>query len=129
MTREEKYKAQLIALGIWEDAFAPLVEDLAKAERRRTRIEKAWSATAPVGGKPSFLDPHYQLLAQLDRVILAYRETMGLTPKALRKLRGAAAEPVPQDLIADRLDAIVARVSAYDEPALPVSESNTDDDE
>lgn len=131
MTREQIYTEQLKELGIWEPAFAPLVKDLAKTERRRTRIEKAWSATAPSGGKPSFLDPHYQLLVQLDRVILEYRRQVGLTPEALRKLRGAAAEPVPQEPIAERLDAILARVSSYDDEVRPspVSESDTLGDE
>lgn len=116
MTREQTYERQLRALGVWEDAFAPLVKDLAKAERRRTRAEKEWSATAPPGGKPSFLDPHYQVVAQLDREILGYREVMGLTPKSLRRLRGVAEAPVDADPITERLDRIAARVSAYDPP-------------
>ena len=116
MTREQTYERQLRELGVWEDAFVPLVRDLAKAERRRTRAEKAWSATAPPGGKPSFLDPHYQIVAQLDREILGYREVMGLTPKSLRRLRGASEAPVERDLIAQRLDTIAERVGAYDPP-------------
>ena len=116
MTREQIYERQLRALGVWEEAFWPLVKDLAKAERRRTRAEKEWSATAPPGGKPSFLDPHYQIVAQLDREILGYREVMGLTPKALRRLRGVTEAPSERDLITQRLDTIAARVGAYDPP-------------
>ena len=116
MTREQTYEQQLRALGVWEDAFAPLVRDLAKAERRRTRAEKEWSATAPPGGKPSFLDPHYQIVAQLDREILGYREVMGLTPKSLRRLRGVTEAPGERDLITERLDTIARRVGAYDPP-------------
>lgn len=116
MTREQTYEKQLRALGVWEDAFVPLVRDLAKAERRRTRAEKEWSATAPPGGKPSFLDPHYQVVAQLDREILGYREVMGLTPKSLRRLRGVQEAPSEKDAITERLDRIAARVSAYDSP-------------
>ena len=116
MTREQIYERQLRALGVWEEAFRPLVKDLAKAERRRTRAEKEWSATAPPGGKPSFLDPHYQIVAQLDREILGYREVMGLTPKALRRLRGVTEAPGERDLITQRLDTIAARVGAYDPP-------------
>ena len=116
MTREQVYTQQLKALGVYEDAFVPLIKDLAKAERRRTRAEKAWAATAPPGGKPSFLDPHYQIVSQLDREILGYREVMGLTPKSLRRLRGVTDAPAEQDLIVDRLDRIAARVEAYELP-------------
>lgn len=116
MTREQVYTQQLKALGVYEDAFVPLIKDLAKAERRRTRAEKAWAATAPPGGKPSFLDPHYQIVSQLDREILGYREVMGLTPKSLRRLRGVTDGPAEQDLIVDRLDRIAARVEQYETP-------------
>lgn len=116
MTREQIYKSQLEALGIYEPAFEPLIKDLAKAERRRTRAEKEWAKTAPPGGKPSFLDPHYQVVAQLDREILGYREVMGLTPKSLRRLRGATGEAVEQDPITERLDRIAARVESYAAP-------------
>lgn len=117
MTRELIYKSQLEALGIYEPAFDPLIKDLAKAERRRTRAEKEWAKTAPPGGKPSFLDPHYQVVAALDREILGYREVMGLTPKSLRRLRGATGEAVEQDPITERLDRIAARVESYAAPA------------
>ena len=116
MTREQVYTQQLKDLGVYEPAFDPLIKDLAKAERRRTRAEKAWSATAPPGGKPSFLDPHYQVVAQLDREILGYREVMGLTPKSLRRLRGSTGEAVEQDPITERLDRIAARVEQYAAP-------------
>lgn len=113
MTREQIYKAQLVALGIYEPAFDPLIKDLAKAERRRTRAEKEWAKTAPPGGKPSFLDPHYQVVAALDREILGYREVMGLTPKSLRRLRGAVETAADADPITERLDRIAARVDSY----------------
>lgn len=113
MTREQIYKAQLVALGIYEPAFEPLIKDLAKAERRRTRAEKEWAKTAPPGGKPSFLDPHYQVVAALDREILGYREVMGLTPKSLRRLRGVPEAAANSDPITERLDRIAARVDSY----------------
>ena len=88
MTREQIYREQLQALGIYDPAFDPEIKTLAILERRKTRAEKAWSQTAPPGGKPSFLDPHYQIIVQLEDKILAHREALGLTPKALRRLRG-----------------------------------------
>ena len=93
-TREKVYREQLEALEIYDPAFDPEIKTLAQLERRLTRAQKAWSATAPEGGKPSFLDPHYQIIVQLEREILAHREALGLTPKALRKLKGAYYETV-----------------------------------
>ena len=113
MTREQIYTQQLKGLGYWQEAFAPLVKELAQAERQRTRAQKAWSATAPPGGKPSFLDPHWAIIQELDKKVLAYREALGLTPKALRRLTGTAEPAAPQDLISEKLSAIAARVSAY----------------
>jgi len=84
-------------------------------EREYTRAEKAWSATAAPGGKPSFLDPHYAIIQRLRAEILQHREALGLTPKALRKLTGSAGGEAPEqkDLITAKLDRIAERVSGY----------------
>lgn len=118
MTREQIYTQQLQALGIYDPAFDPEIKQLAILERRKTRAEKAWSATAPPGGKPSFLDPHYQIIMQLEDKILAHRETLGLTPKSLRRLRGAPASdaPTPESEISARLDRLLDRAGSYDLP-------------
>jgi hypothetical protein len=115
MTRERKYIQQLKALGIYEDAFLPEITELAQLEREKTRVQKAWSATVPAGCKPSFTDPLYQVLVNLRREILVHREALGLTPKSLRRLRGAAAaEPAgKQDLLSQKLEAIAQRTAAY----------------
>ena len=94
MTREQIYKQQLLGLGIYDPAFDPEIKTLAQLERRLTRAQKAWAATAPPGGKPSFLNEHYPVIVQLEDKILAHREALGLTPKALRKLKGAYYETV-----------------------------------
>lgn len=111
-TREQIYTQQLKDLGIWEDAFTPMVKELAQIDRRRTRLQKAWAASAPPGGKPSFLDPHYALIVQAERDALAYREAMGLTPKSLRRLRGQPVAVVggetPESLSA-KLDRMLER--------------------
>lgn len=128
-TRENIYAQQLKELGIYEKAFEPLIKELAQKERRRQRLQKAWAATAAPGGKPSFLDPHYQLLVQVERETLALREALGLTPKSLRKLRGAPDAPIQQDLIADKLDAIKARVEGYGLGDLPTDRETEAGDE
>ena len=119
VTREQMYTAQLKDLGIWEDAFAPMVKELAQIDRRRTRLQKAWAASAPPGGKPSFLDPHYALIVQAERDALAFREAMGLTPKSLRRLRGAVPEaPAKDGGISAKLDALLAQAERYDVPTV-----------
>jgi len=127
MAREDVYIAQLQELGVWNEAFRPMVKDLAKAERRRTRAEKEWAATVPKGGKPSFTHPLYQACVQLDRTVMEYREALGLTPKALRRVRGADAPEVASgdspDGIAKRLDAILARAEEYDAPVFELNTS------
>lgn len=124
MTREEKYKAQLVELGIYQEAFDPVIKDLCQAERRRTRAQNEWSAKAkaeaedrgedPSKAKPSFLDALWGVICDLDKSIMVYREALGLTPKALRRLMGSPEPPVPQDLISEKLSAIAARVGAYE---------------
>lgn len=115
MTREEKYIEQLKALGIWDEAFRPEVSELAQMEREKTRVKKAWSATVPKGCSPSFTDPLYGTLCGLRREILVHREALGLTPKSLRRLRGAAAAETTgeQDLLSQKLDEIARRTAAY----------------
>lgn len=115
-TREQTYREQMKTLGIYDEIFEPEISTLCQLEREHQRAKKAWSSTAlPAGSKPSFLDPHYAVVQRLRQEILAHREALGLTPKALRKLRGAAPEgPNQQDLITARLDLIAQRVSEYD---------------
>ena len=115
-TKEQIYREQMQALGIYEPIFEPEIKTLARVEREYTRAEKAWSATAAPGGKPSFLDPHYAIIQRLRSEILQHREALGLTPKALRKLTGAAGVEAPEqkDLITAKLDRIAERVAGYD---------------
>ena len=103
-TREKTYTEQLQALGIYDPAFDPEIKTLAQLERRMTRLQKEWSATAPPGGKPSFLDAHYPMIVQLEDKILTHREALGLTPKSLRKLKGAYYETVRGDALAQGMD-------------------------
>ncbi len=123
MTKEQVYREQMKALGIYEEIFEPEIRTLCRIEREYTRAQKAWSATAPPGGKPSFLNEHYPVIQKLRAEILQHREALGLTPKALRKLTGVAGADAPEqkDLIASKLDQIAARVASYDNAAEPFS--------
>lgn len=121
MTREQMYTAQLKELGIWEEAFAPLVKELAQAERQRQRAQNEWSAQAkaaaeakgldPKKSKPDFGSSLWPIIDGLDKKILSYREAMGLTPKSLRRLRGqptAAGGDSPESISA-KLDRMLER--------------------
>lgn len=96
-TKEQKYAKQLEAMGIWNEAFAGAVHDLAILEREQSRTRKAWAATAEDGQAPSPLDEHYQLILQQGRDILRLREALGLTPKSYRRLRGDQTPERPRD--------------------------------
>lgn len=115
-TREQTYREQMKALGIYDEIFEPEITTLCQLEREHQRAKKAWSATAlPAGSRPSFLDPHFAVIQRLRQEILTHREALGLTPKALRKLRGQPAEgPSQQEQITAKLDLIAQRVSEYD---------------
>ena len=65
MTKEDKVRAQMIALGTWTEAFGPVVHSLCILERETSRIRAAWKATAPPGRSPSAMDPHYAVIAAM----------------------------------------------------------------
>ena len=117
MTKEQIYKSQMTELGIYEPVFDPEIRTLARIERELTRAMKAWSDTAPPGGKPSFLDDHYPVIEKLRNEILQHRQALGLTPQSFRKLTGVNAggdTPEQKDLISSKLDQIAERVAGYD---------------
>ncbi|MBR2697505.1 MAG: hypothetical protein IKE76_02860 [Clostridia bacterium] len=88
MTLEEKYKNLMISLGTWNEAYAPVVHELCMLERDERRTRAAWKKTAPPGKSPSTLDPHYAQIRQQVRDAMALRDALGLTPKALRRMKG-----------------------------------------
>lgn len=115
-TKEQIYQEQLVALGIYDPAFDPAIHQLCILERELSRAQKQWKATAAPGQAPLVTSPIYQIICQLRRDIRASRDELGLTPKALKRLKGAApASPeAPQQGIISRLDEIKRRVEAYD---------------
>ena len=117
VTKEQVYQQQMEELGIWQEIFLPELRTLCRCERELTRAEKAWSNTAPPGGKPSFLDDHYPVIEKLRNEILQHRQALGLTPQSFRKLTGVNAggdTPEQKDLISSKLDRIAERVAGYD---------------
>lgn len=116
-TKEQVYREQLQALGIYHEILEPEIKAVARVEREYTRAQKAWSATAsPAGSAPSFLDPHYAIVQKLRAEGLQHREALMTMAKTLAKLTGTAGVEAPEqkDLITAKLDRIAERVSGYD---------------
>ena len=95
---EVKYTEALEALGIYDPAFAGEIHQLCILERELSRTMKLWKATVPKNQAPSPTDPLYAIITQQRRDILAHRDALGLTPKALKRLQrretpAPAAEP------------------------------------
>lgn len=86
--KEKKYTEQLQALGVYTPAFDSEIHELCILERELSRARKQWSKTATNGESPSLSDPLYAVITQIRRDILAHRDALGLTPKALKRLVG-----------------------------------------
>lgn len=113
VTREQQYKAQMETLGTYDPAFDPAIHTLAVMERELQRTMKAWKATAPgKNAAPSTEHKLYAVIQTQRKDILAHRDALGLTPKALRRLRGVEGSPAGDpvtDGIGARLDVIARR--------------------
>lgn len=96
-SKEAKYRRSLEALNIYHEAMDPVIHDLCVLERECARTRKAWKATAEDGKNPSPLDEHYALIRAQQRDILAMRTALGLTPMALKRIRGSASSEAPED--------------------------------
>ena len=95
MTREQKYAAELRRLGIYDPAFDPTIHELAILEREQARTRKAWKHAAEKDVPDTkLMDSLYQVILQQGKMILQLRETLGLTPKSLKRFRaGFGADP------------------------------------
>lgn len=83
MTREEKYEEQLKDLGIWDEAFRTELKKLGMMERELQRFEKSWREE---GSDPE--SKLWNVITVQRRDILTRKETMGLTPKAMSRIKG-----------------------------------------
>lgn len=111
-TKEERYKSQLVALGIYEEAYDPAIHELCVLEREMSRARKQLKETAKDGKAPSYADPLYGVVRQLQTNILAYRDALGLTPKSLKKLKGQAGSSAPPAGVQNPLEVILSRHGA-----------------
>lgn len=95
-------------LGIYSPAFDGEIHQLCILERELSRARKEWKRTAPDGKTPSFTHELYGVITQIQREILTRREDLGLTPKALKRVKGAvdfgAEEDAPTSILGFVLD-------------------------
>lgn len=106
--KEDVYVQQLKSMGIWEEAFSGAVHDLAVLERERSRTRKDWKAAKD---DEEYAAALYDVLLRQQKEIDALRESLGLTPKALRRIRGEfdAAPAKDETRSATVLDLVRAR--------------------
>lgn len=110
MAREADIKKQLQDLGIYDAAFDAAIHDLVVTEHEYSRAMKAWRADAKERGKPALTtDDAYAAVKELRSEIQEQRESLGLTPLGLQKIRGKpkADGGVAGAGLAAKLDAIL----------------------
>lgn len=114
-SKEAQYTRQLQSLGVYDPAFDPVIHMLCIQERELSRAMKAWAATkGPDDKYPSIEHPLYAEISKLRRDILARQDTLGLTPKAMQRLRrqqsstseSAPISGTPNQGFADLMDSI-----------------------
>ena len=96
MGREAMIRADMEAVGTYNEIFEPTIKQLAKAERELAKAEKNWRANGgqmvaelvnKTGGKYTAKDPHYAVVDQMRKDILALRNQLGLTPNSLKRVQ------------------------------------------
>ena len=93
MTREQKYIEQMQRLGIYDEIFEPEVHTLCIMERDLQRLTKRWKEegyrTVEKNGRgPATTDKNFDAIMTLRRQILSMKDALGLTPRALVRLKG-----------------------------------------
>ena len=96
MGREAMIKADMEAVGTYSPIFDKAIKSLAKQERELSKAEKVWRDNGgkmvaelvnKTGATYTAKDPHYAVVDQLRKDILAQRAQLGLTPKSLKTMK------------------------------------------
>lgn len=96
MGREAMIRADMEAVGTYNVIFEPTIKQLAKAERELAKAEKTWRANGgqmvaelvnKTGGKYTAKDPHFAVVDQMRKDIMALRNQLGLTPNSLKRVQ------------------------------------------
>ena len=127
---EAMIRADMEAVGLYSPMFDPTIRQLAKSERELSRAEKTWKAAGgqmvaelvnKTGGKYTAKDPHYAVVDQLRKDILALRSQLGLTPSSFARAKKkrdafAASAKSPIEELLEAADAYaVEHASQYGE--------------
>ena len=119
MGREAMIRADMESVGIYSPIFDSTIRQLAKTERELSRAEKTWRASGgqmvaelvnKTGAKYTAKDPHYAVVDQLRKDVLALRSQLGLTPASLKKAQArqeaeaAGRKSRLEDLLAEAKD-------------------------
>lgn len=86
--KEIIYAEQLKSLGIYSEAFDGAIHELCIMERELRRARAQLKKTYKGDDYAAFTDPLYSTIRQLQTSILSYRDSLGLTPKGMQKLKG-----------------------------------------
>lgn len=101
MGREAMIKADMEAVGTYSPIFDKTIKSLAKQERELAKAEKVWRDNGgkmvaelvnKTGATYTAKDPHYAVVDQLRKDILAQRAQLGLTPKSLKAMKAKLAD-------------------------------------
>lgn len=101
MGREAMIKADMEAVGTYSPIFDKAIKSLAKQERELAKAEKVWRDNGgkmvaelvnKTGATYTAKDPHYAVVDQLRKDILAQRAQLGLTPKSLKAMKAKLAD-------------------------------------
>lgn len=96
MGREAMIKADMESVGTYSPIFDKAIKSLAKQERELAKAEKVWRDNGgkmvaelvnKTGATYTAKDPHYAVVDQLRKDILAQRAQLGLTPKSLKAMK------------------------------------------
>lgn len=116
MGREAMIRADMEAVGTYNEIFESTIRQLAKAERELSKAEKTWRANGgqmvaelvnKTGAKYTAKDPHYAVVDQMRKDIMALRNQLGLTPSSLKRVQAKMAEQATgrKSRLEDLLDA------------------------
>lgn len=101
MGREAMIRADMEAVGTYSPIFDKAIKALAKQERELAKAEKVWRESGgkmvaelvnKTGATYTAKDPHYAVVDQLRKDILAQRAQLGLTPKSLKAMKAKRAD-------------------------------------
>ena len=101
MGREAMIKADMEAVGTYSPIFDKAIKSLAKQERELAKAEKVWRDNGgkmvaelvnKTGATYTAKDPHYAVVDQLRKDVLAQRAQLGLTPKSLKAMKAKLAD-------------------------------------